>query len=414
MGSLTVPPGATERVPPPVGARPPDGDSDGVPPAVARFLQENPAVPTPFLAVDLDVVEERYRRLVRALPAVRVLYAVKANPAREILQRLADCGSSFDVASPGEIERCLKLGVDPSRLAYGNTIKKERDIAHAFASGITTFAVDADAELAKVTRQAPGSTVTVRIGTDGRGADWPLSRKFGCGGQSALRLLRRAAGAGHPVTVSFHVGSQQRDPHAWDRPLAEVAAIVGQLRAEGVTLSGVNLGGGLPSRYREPVPEVETYGENILHALRRHLGDDPGEVCIEPGRYLVGDAGLIEAEVVLVTRRETDGTRWVYLDIGLFNGLTEALGEAIRYRLRAPEGRGVPGPVVLAGPSCDSVDVLYEQPGTELPVDLQVGDRIQLLSAGAYTSSYSSVWFNGFEPLRCITVSGADETVGQQ
>jgi ornithine decarboxylase len=386
----------------------------GLTPAARRFLAANPELQTPFLVLDLDVVEARYRQLTVAMPRTRVLYAVKANPAREVLQRLADLGSSFDVASPGEIDRCLKIGIDPARLAFGNTVKKERDIAYARSCGVGVFTVDAGAELDKVIRQAPGSTVYVRISTDGAGADWPLSRKFGCSPGDALGLLRKAAHAGLSFGVSFHVGSQQRDLTAWDRALADAGALVRTLSQEGYQAAGVNLGGGLPCAYREPVAGICAYGQAIQRALARHLGQDfAGEVLTEPGRYLVGDAGLIQTEVVLISRRPAgDQTRWVYLDIGMFNGLTETLDEAIRYRIGAPPGRGGPGPVVLAGPSCDSADVLYEKSGYQLPVGLRIGDRLQLMSAGAYTASYSTVWFNGFEPLRTFFVSAAGPVTG--
>ena len=315
------------------------------------------------------------------------------------------------MASPGEIERCLKLGIDPARLSFGNTIKKEKDIAFAHRSGVRTFTVDAGAELDKVIRQAPDSTVYVRITTEGKGADWPLSRKLGCSPEDALALLRQAAYAGLGFGLSFHVGSQQRDITAWEGPLATVAGLLNTMAADGFEAVGVNLGGGLPCRYQDDVADVADYGAAIRRSLIRHLGARfAGEILIEPGRYLVGEAGLIETEVVLISRRPAyDETRWVYLDIGMFNGLTETLEEAIRYRIAVPERTGPPGPVVLAGPSCDSADVLYERSGYQLPTDLGIGDRIQLLSTGAYTSSYASVWFNGFQPLRTFFVADADE-----
>ena len=386
--------------------------STGTTEAIGRFLQDNPGLPTPFLVVDVDLIEARYLRLIDVLPASRALFAVKANPAPEVLQRLADVGPSFDVASPGEIERCLKLGVDSARLAFGNTIKKEKDIAYAARCGVTTFTVDAEAELDKVIRQAPGSTVYVRISTDGRGADWPLSRKFGCSPDEALSLLHKAAYAGLGFGVSFHVGSQQRDIMAWEQPLATVGSLYRQMAEEGFEAAGVNLGGGLPCRYQDPVADIAAYGQAIQHSLGTHLGRSfSGQILIEPGRYLVGEAGLIETEVVLISRRSVDSERrWVYLDIGMFNGLTETLEEAIRYRIRTPGRNGPLGPVVLAGPSCDSADVLYDRSGYELPSDLRIGDRIHLMSTGAYTSSYSSVWFNGFDPLRTFFVPAYNET----
>jgi ornithine decarboxylase len=395
------------------------GDAaDGVTPAIDRFVAEHPRLETPYLVMDLDVVADRYRRLRSALPAARVLYAVKANPSALVLRRLSAAGSSFDVASPGEIELCLQCGIAPSRMSYGNTIKKERDVAFAYGAGVRTFTVDSALELDKVIRiirNPPAGTVYVRLVADGAGADWPLSRKFGCDSEEALRLLRRAARVGLHVGISFHVGSQQRDPGAWDRPLAEVARIYQALHRDGIEAAGVNLGGGLPSSYREAVPDIGVYGRAITKSLRERLGEccgssgDTGDIFVEPGRYLVGDAGVVETEVVLISERRGPAgeppKRWVYLDIGMFNGLAETLEEAIRHRIRVPSRRGRPAPVVLAGPTCDSADVLYEKSAYELPGDLRIGDRVRILSAGAYTSSYSSVCFNGFDPLRTYHVA---------
>jgi ornithine decarboxylase len=366
-----------------------------------RFLAGHPDATTPFLVVDLDVVRRQYLSLTAALPGTAVFYAVKANPAPGVLNLLIGLGSHFDVASPGEIELCLGLGADPARLSYGNTVKKERDIAAAYRCGVRLFTVDSAPELAKVLRTVASGTVFVRIAADGAGADWPLSRKFGCTPDEAGPLLLQAARAGLRVGVSFHVGSQQRNPGAWDRPLGQVARLARRLAAAGHELAGVNLGGGLPSRHVDPTADIDTYGEMIAGSVAARLGPRfGGLLMVEPGRYLVGDAGVIRTEVVQIMRRASDpDRRWVFLDVGLFNGLTETLGEAIRYRIQGPGGGSGTGPVVLAGPSCDSADVLYETYQYHLPLDLQVGDHLEILGTGAYTSSYSSVGFNGFPPL---------------
>jgi ornithine decarboxylase len=364
-------------------------------------------LPTPYLMVDLAVVRHAYEALRTALPAATVLYAVKANSDDEVIRTLADAGSSFDVASVAEIDQCLRLGVPPSRLAFGNTIKKARDVAYAARVGIQTFTVDCAAELEKIVRYAPGSIVYVRLCTDGCGADWPLSRKFGCPPYEALNLLAAASGAGLRVGVSFHVGSQQRNPYAWEAPLACVALLQDRLHRQGIRLCGVNLGGGLPSQYAEPVPSIGEYGSAIKATIAEYLGPHPAQISIEPGRYLVGDAGVIESEIVLISQRTADPEdRWVYLDIGMFNGLAETIGEAIRYRIIVPGRSGPLRPVAIAGPTCDSVDVLYEKQRYPLPADIQIGDRVQLLSTGAYTASYSAVNFNGFQPLRTYIVDG--------
>jgi len=381
----------------------------GTTPAQDSFLAAHGHLETPFLVLDLDVVAERYAALRAALPGAAVFYAMKANPAREVLTLLAGLGCCFDVASPGEIARCLEVGIDPARLSYGNTIKKARDVAAAARDGVRTFAVDCAAELDKVAHHAPGATVYVRLATDGGGADWPLSRKFGCGLGEAAKLALDACHRGLGVGVCFHVGSQQRRPAAWAQPLAATAEVLDGVVAAGGRPAGVNLGGGLPSTYAAATPDVSAYGAAIAGLVDEHLGRFmPMPVLVEPGRYLVGDAGVIETEVVLVSDRDVDpGRRWVYVDVGLFNGLTETLGEAIRYRLRAPGDATSVGPAVLAGPSCDSADVMYEQAPRNLPLDLRAGDRIQVLATGAYTTAYAAAWFNGFEPMPTYFVGRA-------
>ena len=357
---------------------------------------------TPLLTVDLATVRRSYRQLQAALPGVDLHYAVKANPSQPVLRALLGEGASWDVASPGEIDAVLAVDPDPARVSYGNTVKKPADIAYAYARGVRRFSVDCEAELDKLLTHAPGATLLVRITTSGAGADWALGQKFGCDEVTAGRLLARAVTHGHPVGICFHVGSQQHDVTAWDEPLATTARLRAAVRALGSDLAVVDLGGGWPAHAAEPTPEVPSFGVAIMAAAERHLGPDIPPLMAEPGRVLVGDAGNLETEVVLVSERA--GRRWVYVDVGLFSGLAETMGEAIRYRISAHrDGRPLEGPtgdVVLAGPTCDSVDVLYQRQRPELPLDLQVGDRLVFQATGAYTTTYSSVGFNGFAPLR--------------
>ena len=356
----------------------------------------------PCLVVDLDVVRDNYNAFARALPDSRVFYAVKANPAPEVLRLLASLGSCFDSASVAEIEMVLAAGASPDRISYGNTIKKERDIARAYALGVRLFAVDCKAEVEKVARAAPAARVFCRILCDGAGAEWPLSRKFGCEPSMAADVLEHAHRLGlGAYGISFHVGSQQRNQHAWDRALAQAAAVFRECGERGINLSMVNLGGGFPTRYLKNVPAVKTYGTAIFRALRKHFGNRIPETIIEPGRGMVGNAGVIETEVVLVSRKsEEDEVRWVYLDIGKFGGLAETMDESIRYPIRTPRDGGETAPCIIAGPTCDSADVLYEKVPYLLPVSLEIGDRLLIEGTGAYTATYSSVAFNGFPPLK--------------
>lgn len=360
----------------------------------------------PVMVLDLEVVRENYAKFARSLPDTRVFYAVKANPAPEVLKLLASLGSCFDTASVAEIEMAFGAGATAERISFGNTIKKERDIAQAFAMGVRLFAVDCQAEVEKIARAAPGSKVFCRILCDGAGAEWPLSRKFGCVPEMAADVLEHAYRLGlEPYGVSFHVGSQQANTEAWDSALAASAAIFRDCAERGFSLSMVNLGGGFPTRYLKAVPEVEAYGDGIFRALSKHFGNHLPETIIEPGRGMVGNAGVIAAEVVLVSRKsEDDPIRWVYLDIGKFGGLAETIDESIRYPIRTPRDGDKTAPCVIAGPTCDSVDVLYEKAPYALPISLEIGDRVLIEGTGAYTTTYSAVAFNGFPPLKQIVI----------
>ncbi len=356
----------------------------------------------PCLVLDLDVVRENYQNFAKTLPDTKVFYAVKANPAPEILKLLVGLGCCFDVASIGETHAVLAAGATSDRISYGNTIKKEAEIAAAFKLGVTLFAVDCEAEVEKVARAAPSSRVICRIVCDGSGAEWPLSRKFGCEPVYAADILELAKKQGLIAHgVSFHVGSQQHNVEAWDRALANAAAVFRACAERGIGLSIVNLGGGFPARYVRKTPKLESYGKAIFRSLRKHFGNNLPNTIVEPGRGLVGNAGLIEAEVVLIAKRSPeDEVRWVYLDIGKFHGLAETIGELIRYPIRTTKDRDETTPCIIAGPTCDLVDVLYEKTPYPLPVSLAIGDKVLIEAAGAYTTTYSSVGFNGYPPLR--------------
>ncbi|MBH9988630.1 type III PLP-dependent enzyme [Bartonella sp. W8098] len=360
----------------------------------------------PCMILDLDVVRENYEGFVKALPQSRIFYAVKANPAPEILRLLVSLGSSFDTATVAEIEMVLDAGATPDRISFGNTIKKERDIARAYELGVSLYAVDCVEEVEKVARAAPGARVFCRVLTDGEGAEWPLSRKFGCVPEMAVSVLRRAHELGlNAYGVSFHVGSQQTNLNAWDRALADASKVFRTLAKEGIVLKLVNMGGGFPTRYLKDVPSAQAYGMAIFDSLSKHFGNRIPETIIEPGRGMVGNAGVIRSEVVLVSKKsENDKLRWVYLDVGKFNGLAETMDEAIRYPIETAKDDDEKVPCVLAGPTCDSADVMYEKTPYPLPISLTVGDEILIEGTGAYTTTYASVAFNGFEPIRSYVI----------
>jgi len=369
--------------------------------AIGWLRANRPAEPT--LVIDTEIVAARFRALARGLPGAAIHFAVKASPEPAILRRLAAEGGRFDAASRAEIEMCLSAGAAPADISFGNTVKRGADIAWAHDRGVTLFMADAVEEIDKIAAHAPGARVCLRILVEHSPGDWPLSRKFGCAPEAAAGLMDRARATGlRPEGISFHVGSQTREPEMWRPVLTRMAGVWRDLRAAGHDLALLNIGGGFPAGYGGTPVDLESYAGAVGATVRELFGPVP-RLMAEPGRALAAEAGVIEAEVLLVSRkRERDLARWVYLDIGRFSGLAETEGEAIRYAIETTADGGPTGPCILAGPSCDSVDVLYERRPVQLPLGLAAGDRVRILATGAYTASYASVGFNGFAPLRVV------------
>ncbi|WP_096868190.1 type III PLP-dependent enzyme [Phaeobacter piscinae] len=368
------------------------------------YIAQN-AFDRPTLVIDSQAVARQYAALAQGLGRARIHYAVKANPEPQILRRLTSMGSNFDAASRAEIEMCLAAGAKPKQITFGNTIKRPADIAFAHEIGITHFAVDALAEMEKLAEHAPGARVCIRLLVEATGADWPLSRKFGCTPAMALTLMDRARALGLCVSgLSFHVGSQTRDPQMWADTLDQVAQVWRAAKNAGHELTLLNIGGGFPASYGTEVMAPNRYAQDVM-ALVNARFPDACEIMAEPGRGLVAEAGAIAAEVLLVSRKDAgDLHRWVYLDIGKFSGLAETMDEAIRYRITTDHGDGQTGPCILAGPSCDSADVLYEKQLYQMPLELKAGDRVVIHACGAYTTTYASVGFNGFPPLDVVVI----------
>ncbi|MFI1996227.1 GNAT family N-acetyltransferase [Actinoplanes sp. NPDC020271] len=359
------------------------------------------AADTDRIVYDLTGIENQYRRLRAELPGVDVRFAMKACPVDDVLTGLADLGSGFDAASPGEIRQALRTGVRPRRVHYGNTVKSDDDIAAAYRLGISTYATDSAEDVEAIARHAPGSRVFCRVTTTGTGAVWGLTGK--CGSDDPAGVLDRARVLGlRPAGLSLHVGSQQMTVRGWQSAFDSLAGLLPRLRADGIRLEFVNLGGGLPAAgypgLTPPTGEIFAAVRAGMRRLRNLAGDL--SFIVEPGRYLVADHGVIRATVTRFTsRREA----WLYLSRGRFNGLFE--GDRIRYRMQFPTRPGGPVvPAVVAGPSCDSDDVLGGGVPVPVPAGLRSGDPVWIHSAGAYATSYTTVGFNGFGPLTCSTV----------
>ena len=371
-----------------------------------KTLQFSEKLETPCIVMNLDKIKRNYLDLKKLFPAADIYYAVKANPHEEILKMLIELGSNFDIASRYELDKILRLGASPEQLSYGNTIKKAKDIAYFYEKGIRLFATDSKDDLKNIAKYAPHSRVYVRILVENTtSADWPLSRKFGCHPDMAYDLCILAKELKLiPYGISFHVGSQQRDIGQWDDAIAKTKYLMSSLEEEeDIKLEMINMGGGFPAPYIAPTNELCEYASEINRYLDDDFGSDRPRIILEPGRSLVGNAGVLVTEVVTISRKNNTALhRWVYLDAGLFNGLVETINESIKYPIFTSKdsNTGKRGEVILAGPTCDSMDIIYEDYKYKLPISLKSGDRLYFLSTGAYTSTYASVEFNGFPPIK--------------
>jgi len=364
-------------------------------------------IETPYILFDLEKVEEKYNEMNKLFYYASFFYSVKANPEKKIITLLKELGSNFDVASVYELDDILELGVSPENINFNNTIKKRKDIKYCFEKGLNKFTTDSLADLENIAVYAPNSKVSFRVLVDGSAtADWPLNRKFGCQIDMVLDLIKRANELDLiPFGICFHVGSQQNDIGSWGSAISTVKYIFDFVKKEyNIILKSINIGGGFPANYKNKISKLSLYANEIEKFLRESFSDEIPEVIIEPGRSLVADAGVLVSEVILISRKaKKHQERWVYTDIGKFNGLIETLDEAIKYPIYT-ERKGKKEKVILAGPTCDSLDVMYEKEEYLLPLSLEIGDRIYWFSTGAYTVSYSSVGFNGFPPIRMIFI----------
>ena len=357
---------------------------------------------SPALIFDLSKVKKNYLYTKNLYKNIEIYYAVKANPNTKIIKLLNRLGSSFDCASIEEIKSCIKARVSPKKISFGSTIKKEIDIKKAYKLGVNLFAFDSHEELIKIAKKAPGVNVFCRLMVPNGGAEWPLSKKFGCSNKTAEKLILKAKEIGlRPIGVSFHVGSQQLSLETWQKAIAYASNIFKSLSKKKVILSFLNLGGGMPTTYKNKVYNCKIYSSKILKSINTNFGNlKPIRIIIEPGRFLVANAGVIETEVILVSSRDQyNKKRWVYIDVGRYNGLAETEGEAIHYEIKAKVSKKVKKEnFILAGPTCDGHDVIYKKKECILPSNLKSGDKLRILSAGAYTTVYSSN-FNGIKNI---------------
>lgn len=343
---------------------------------------------TPLLVVDRGIVRHKYEELKKAFNKANIYYALKANPHRRIVRLLLELGAGFEISSREELSLLLNQGVPPQRLISSNPVKTEGFIRVAYESGVEFLAFDSYAEAEKLAKFAPGSKVYVRLSVSNEGSQWPLSKKYGVEVAEATRLLIEAGKMGlRPYGVTFHVGSQCTETTTWIKALERVKAVWDSAAEYGVKLRMLNIGGGFPIKYTSSTLSVTKIARVVVDKVEKMFPKDV-KFFVEPGRVLVGEAGTLVTSVIGKGMR--NGQKWAYLDVGVFNGLMETIG-GIQYPV-AMTRDGLRSNWVLAGPSCDSYDVIST--GVEI-AEPEIGDKVYIMSAGAYTTAYASN-FNGF------------------
>jgi len=349
----------------------------------------------PFLLIDSSIIRHKTRRFKAAMPRVRPHYAAKANPDPRVLKTLIEEKSGFEIASTVELDLLLNLGVPASEIYYSNPIKSSAYIKYAAAKGVEWYAIDSIEELRKIINIAPNAKMYLRIDTPNIGSDWPLAGKFGTHLADIREIIHEAARLKADLAgVTFHVGSQCRNPQNWRVGIERAKKVFENMRHEGLHPRLLNIGGGFPVRNTKPIPSIEV----IAKVVNAEIADLPDEIQImaEPGRYLVSDSACFVCQVVGTATR--NDKRWMYWDAGMFGGMIE-ITEGLHYEILTDRsGNNVPWSI--AGPTCDSVDILMQN--EMLPQNIQEGDFIYILNAGAYTTAYACN-FNGF-PLPDVMV----------
>lgn len=350
---------------------------------------------TPFLIMDIDIIKINYLRLKKVFSDAVIFYAIKANSHSRILKLLRDLGSCFDIASRGELEKLLAIGIPADKISFGNTIKYEEDIEFAYKMGIRYFVADSELEIRKIAKYAPQSQVFIRLEMDSCDSDWPLSHKFGISKDEAIRLLILAKSLKLvPFGLSFHVGSQCYNEKRWSVALEKCLWVYKGLEKQGIRLDMLNLGGGFPVKHIKAIPSLRDISMEVYGFIERYFAEKP-TIFLEPGRYMVGDAGIMVTSVI--NKREYGRESWLFVDAGVFHGLMETI-EGFRYEILTDHDKSEHlEEFHLAGPTCDSVDVIYDS--VILPKNISYKDRLYFINSGAYTVEYSTN-FNGIEPPR--------------
>lgn len=365
---------------------------------VLKYLDKE-SIETPFLLIDGEMIKEKVSMIGLHIRNSKIFYAVKANPDIEILKFLDELNLGFEISSEGELEILSSLGVEPERIISSNPVKSLKFLKMAEKYGLQFFSYDSADEVDKLTKIVPHCNVYVRLSVPNEGSEWPLSNKFGVELDEAVTLLVYAKDKGlNPVGITFHVGSQCTNVYNWNIALDKAKALWELAERNKIKLSLLNIGGGYPIKYTKNVVSIETIEKNVNNLIYNKFPENT-EIHIEPGRAVVGEAGILVATVIGKAQRSDE--EWLYIDVGVFNGLMESVG-GIKYSyiVESYKHKKYKKRYTIAGPSCDSFDVIDKNVALPEP---DIGNLILILSSGAYTVSYASE-FNGFSIPKTILI----------
>ena len=354
---------------------------------------------SPLLIIDCERVRAQLRKLKKALPKVDLHYALKPLPHPAVVQVVLAEGGYLDLATTGEVQLVQRLGARPERCIHTHPIKRAQDIRNAMEFGVSTFVADNPDEVRKFARLGARARLLLRVSFRSPGAVCDLSRKFGCDPETFLELARLAAGLGVDVQgISFHVGSQAPDPAKHVEAIEACAKLLARARREQLgTLDTLDIGGGFPIDYGTPVPDIGRF----CAPIRQQLVKLPKRIRViaEPGRFIAGPAAIGVASVM--GRAQREGHWWYYLDDGLYGSYSGQLYDHARYPVEPLRAGAQQLPSVLAGPTCDSIDVIAEN--LMLP-KLEIGDLLIGRAMGAYTWASASE-FNFFPRATVVSVN---------
>jgi ornithine decarboxylase len=361
----------------------------------SRFFEVTERLQTPFIIFDLERIQQHYNEMSQAFPNVRIHYAVKCNSEDRIIRFLNQLGASFEIASQNEAAQLIRLNIPSHKLICMHPIKSPEFLSYLHEHEITILAVDSCEEVDKIAQYAPNSKLVVRIHVDNEGSLWNLNGKFGLNVDEVPSIFQHIRD--HNLILyglTFQVGSQCENVSTWLHALRICESVWQDASKYGYELKFLSLGGGLPAQYTRQVPSIAEIGALVMQELQTKLntwGHDL-QVAIEPGRSLVADAGILITKVFGIATRNS--TKWAYVETGTYNGLVEAIETEERnfYPIIVKDNNRPQCVYHIGGPSCVTLDTPFED--VTLP-ELRLGDRLYILSAGAYTSACATS-FNGF------------------